>query len=80
MATQGKLVGLPLATLTTLQTQAVAALTGILLTGQSYAIGGRSFNKKSDVEDLIQEINYAIQIANGTKIDRTVGRYRKPSY
>src|ERR1700722_12206513 len=73
MAIQGTFFGLPVATLTSMMTNAQAALNGILTAGQAYSIGGRSFTRANiqALMEMIQELQYALNRANGTNITTT---------
>lgn len=66
-------IGLDLATLTTLQTAYVSALTA-LASNQSYSLNGRALTRANlpDVKDTLGEINAAIADINGTTNDRTL--------
>ena len=73
---RGTFVGLPLATLNSLQTKYIECLEAIAVAGVSYSISGRSFTRASmaEVKDTIEELTYAIKLANGT---RTITTYAK---
>jgi hypothetical protein len=63
-------IGLDLATLTTLQTAYISAITA-LASNQSYALNGRSLSRANlaDVKATLGEINAAIADINGTNTD-----------
>jgi hypothetical protein len=63
-------VGLTSAQLATLQTETLAAISGILGGAQSYSMAGRSFTKADlgQLRTTLQEINYAIQHTDGTLV------------
>lgn len=67
MALANPFIGLDTATLTTLKTQAVAALSAIL-TNQSYSLNGRSVTRAnlSEVRDMVGQLQAALDVANGT--------------
>ena len=69
MPITGSLVGLPAATLIDLQSKFVACLTAIATRGAAYAIDGRSYTSAdiAEVRQTLQEINYALMQANGTR-------------
>lgn len=60
-------IGLPLATLQSLQTAYVACLTAIA-SNQSYALNGRSLTRANlgEVQTALANINAAIALASGT--------------
>ncbi len=72
----GSFVGLPLATLTSLRQKYLDCLEAIAVAGISYSIGGRSFSRANltEVRNTIEELTYAIKIADGT---RTLTTYAK---
>ena len=72
---QGMFFGLDVATLTTLKTNYLNALTGISTAGQSYSISGRSFSRANigEVTAIIREIQQAIDRANGVRITQVYG-------
>ena len=65
----GQFFGLPVATLQTMLTNYLNVLTGISTAGQSYTLGGRTFNRAhiADVRQTIQELQVAIDRANGVR-------------
>lgn len=73
MAIRGIYFNLPVATLQTLLTNTLNALTAILTTGQSYSIGGRALTRADlpKLEDTIQELQFAIDRANGSHVTQT---------
>lgn len=77
---KGLLVGLPLATLTDLQTKYAECLAAIAVAGQSYSISGRSFNRANltEVQNMLAEVNYAISLASGTARTFTVAGFGTP--
>jgi len=74
---QGSFVGLPLATLTGLRDKYVSCLEAIAVAGISYSIGGRSFSRANltEVRNILEELNYAIGLANGTKVINTYAKF-----
>ena len=72
----GSFVGLPLATLTSLRDKYVSCLEAIAVAGVSYSIAGRSFSRANltEVRNTIEELSYAIKLADGT---RTLTTYAK---
>ena len=72
----GSFVGLPLATLNSLRTKYIECLEAIAVAGASYSIAGRSFSRANltEVRNTIEELTYAIKIADGT---RTLTTYAK---
>jgi len=72
----GAFVGLPLATLTSLRDKYVSCLEAIAVAGASYSIAGRSFSRANltEVRNTIEELSYAIKLADGT---RTLTTYAK---
>jgi len=67
-------VGLPAATLTTLQTKYIEAITAIAEGAQSYSISGsRTITRANlaDATETLAQINYALDNANGTLVRRT---------
>lgn len=79
MASGTQYYGLPLATLQALQTAAVNCLTAILL-NQSYSLNGRTLTRAnlSDVQDMIGNLQAAIDDANGTSSSRTYVTFSPP--
>ena len=69
----GAFFGLPVTTLTTMLNNYIAVLTGISTAGQSYTLGGRTFNRANlvEVRNTIQELQRAINRANGTSLSFT---------
>ena len=69
----GCFYGLPIATLNTQLTYWLNVLTGISTAGQSYTLGGRTFNRANlgEVRQTIQELQAAINRANGTSLTQT---------
>lgn len=78
----GCFLGLDSATLSTLKTNYLNAITAVAVAGQSYAIGGRSFTRANlaELQKALKEIQFAQSAAAGTAVRRTVGRYRNASY
>jgi len=74
---QGSFVGLPVATLTSLRDKFVSCLEAIAVAGVSYSIGGRSFSRANltEVRNTLEELNYAINLANGTKVINTYAKF-----
>jgi hypothetical protein len=74
MALSKSYFGLPLATLTSLQTQFIACLEAIAVAGASYSIAGRSFTRANlgEVAQTIKELQAAIDSARGTRVKRVV--------
>jgi len=74
---QGSFVGLPLATLTGLRDKYVSCLEAIAVAGISYSIGGRSFSRANltEVRNTLEELNYAIRLADGTKVINTYAKF-----
>ena len=74
---QGSFVGLPLATLTGLRDKYVSCLEAIAVAGISYSIGGRSFSRANltEVRNTLEELNYAIRLADGTKAINTYAKF-----
>ena len=72
----GAFVGLPLATLTSLRDKYVSCLEAIAVAGASYSIAGRPFSRANltEVRNTIEELSYAIKLADGT---RTLTTYAK---
>jgi hypothetical protein len=66
-------IGLPLATLTALQTAYVSALTA-LASNQSYSLNGRALTRANlaDVKAALGEINAAIAYENGDTNSETL--------
>lgn len=66
-------IGLDLATLQSLQTAYVSAITA-LASNQSYSLNGRSLNRAdlAAVRDTLGQINAAIADAQGTTTDNTL--------
>lgn len=72
MAIQGTFVGLTAAELTTLRTNTLAALNTAMTAGASYSLGGRSHSRNvAQLNDTLAEINYAQQLASGSRVTRT---------
>jgi hypothetical protein len=72
MAIQGTFVGMTSAELTTLRTNTLAAINTAMTAGASYSIGGRSHSRNlAQLNDTLAEVNYALQIAAGTRVSRT---------
>ena len=63
MAVTGQFFGLPAATLSSLLTSYMTALTAIATTGQSYSIAGRSFTR-GDLPELRQTIAEIVAAQN----------------
>jgi hypothetical protein len=63
----GVFFGLPVATLTTMQTNYIAVMTGIATAGQSYTLSGRAFTRANlpEVRQTLVEIQRALDRANG---------------
>ena len=74
---QGSFVGLPVATLTSLRDKFVSCLETIAVAGVSYSIGGRSFSRANltEVRNTLEELNYAIRLADGTKGINTYAKF-----
>ena len=74
MALSKSYFGLPLATLTSLQTQFIACLEAIAVAGASYSIAGRSFTRANlgEVAQTIKELQAAIDSARGTRVKKVV--------
>lgn len=72
----GSFVGLPLATLNSLRTKYIECLEAIAVAGASYSIAGRSFSRANltEVRNTVEELTYAIKIADGS---RTLTTYAK---
>jgi len=72
---QGVFFGLPSATLTTIQNNYIAVLTGISTAGQSYSLGGRMFTRANiaEVRQTLLEVQRAIDRANGVSKSFTYG-------
>jgi len=77
MALSKSYFGLPLATLTSLQTQFIACLEAIAVAGASYSIAGRSFTRANlgEVAQTIKELQAAIDGARGTRVKRVVAAF-----
>ena len=73
----GAFVGLPLATLTSLRDKYVSCLEAIAVAGASYSIGGRSFSRANlgEVRDTIEELTYAIKLADGSRVLTTYAKF-----
>ena len=73
---KGDFIGLPLATLTSLRDTYITCLEAIAVAGASYSIAGRSFSRANltEVRNTIEELSYAIKLADGT---RTLTTYAK---
>jgi len=72
-ALSGAYVDLPLATLQTMQTETLAAISAAKKAGVAYAMSGRS-KQSASLPDLMQdlnEINYAIGLQGGTRVNHT---------
>ena len=74
---QGSFVGLPVATLTSLRDKYVSCLEAIAVAGVSYSIGGRSFSRANlgEVRDTIEELTYAIKLADGSRVLTTYAKF-----
>lgn len=74
---RGSFVGLPLATLNSLQTKYIECLEAIAVAGASYSIAGRSFSRANltEVRATLEELSYAIKIANGTRVLTTYAKF-----
>ncbi len=74
---QGSFVGLPVATLTSLRDKFISCLEAIAVAGVSYSIGGRSFTRANltEVRNTLEELNYAIGLASGTKVINTYAKF-----
>ena len=74
---RGSFVGLPLATLTSIRQKYLDCLEAIAVAGASYSIGGRSFSRANlgEVRDTIEELTYAIKLADGTKVINTYAKF-----
>lgn len=72
---RGQFFGLPLATLNSLMASYTQALTDIANVGQSHAVTGRSFTLANiaEIRQTIQELQAAINQANGVRVRRTFG-------
>ena len=70
-------IGLPSATLTTLQTSYVQAITDIATTGQSIAIPGRTLSRSNltELQQALANINEAIASASGSRRKRATFRF-----
>jgi hypothetical protein len=77
MALSKSYFGLPLATLTSLQTQFIACLEAIAVAGASYSIAGRSFTRANlgEVAQTIKELQAAIDNARGARVKRVVAAF-----
>lgn len=73
----GSFVGLPLATLTSLREKYISCLEAIAVAGVSYSIGGRSFSRANltEVRNTLEELTYAIKIADGTRVMTTYAKF-----
>lgn len=69
-------IGLDLATLTTLQSEFVAAIRALAVS-QSYSLNGRSLTRSdlTQVKATLGEINAAIADANGTSTNTTLASF-----
>ena len=67
---KGSFVGLPSASLISLRTKYLECLEAIAVAGASYSIAGRSFSRANlgEVRDTIEELSYAIKLADGTRV------------
>jgi hypothetical protein len=74
---RGSFVGLPIATLTSLRTKYLECLEAIAVAGASYSIGGRSFSRANlgEVKDTIEELTYAIKLADGSRVLTTYAKF-----
>ena len=74
---QGSFVGLPVATLTSLRDKYVSCLEAIAVAGVSYSIGGRSFSRANltEVRNTLEELTYALKIADGTRVMTTYAKF-----
>lgn len=73
----GSFVGLPLATLTSLRDKYISCLEAIAVAGMSYSIAGRSFTRANltEVRNTIEELTYAIKLADGTRVINTYAKF-----
>ena len=80
MALANPFVGLDTATLTTLKTQCVAALSAIL-TNQSYSLNGRSVTRANlnEVKDMVGQIQAALDVATGAAPEVTFVQFNSPN-
>jgi hypothetical protein len=81
MAVQGVFFGLDSATITSIRTDAIAAVEAILKTGSSYSIGGRQLTRANlaELQMTILEATSALnRIAGaGTRITRVYADYSR---
>jgi hypothetical protein len=77
---KGIFIGLTLAQLTDMQTKCQEGLVAILVAGQSYSISGRSFNRANvtELQNMMGEINYALELKSGTAKTMTVAGFGTP--
>jgi len=80
MALANPFIGLDSATLTTLKTQAVAALSAIL-TNQSYSLNGRSVTRANlaEVKDMVGQVQAALDISTGNTAEVTYVQFNSPN-
>jgi hypothetical protein len=80
MALANPFIGLDSATLTTLKTQAVAALSAIL-TNQSYSLNGRSVTRANlnEVKDMVGQLQSALDISTGNTAEVTYIQFNSPN-
>lgn len=81
MASGNPYFGLPASTLQTLQSAAIACLQAILL-NQSYSLNGRTLTRANlaDVQQMVGQLQAAIDDANGTSSSRTYVTFCPPGY
>lgn len=81
MPVQGKYTGVDLPTLQIIKQSILDAMKAARDAGQAYGIGGRNLSRVSydAMANDLNEVLYAIARASGTKIDRTQGRFQRPS-
>jgi hypothetical protein len=74
---QGKFVGIPVATLTSLRDKYITCLEAIAVAGASYSIAGRTFSRANlaEVSDTLAELNYAILIGSKQKVFHTYAKF-----
>jgi hypothetical protein len=74
---RGSFVGLPSATLISLRQKYIDCLEAIAVAGASYSIAGRSFSRANlgEVRDTIEELSYAIKLADGTRVLTTYAKF-----
>jgi len=73
----GSFVGLPLATLNSLRTKYLECLEAIAVAGASYSIAGRSFSRANltEVRNTVEELTYAIKLADGSRVLTTYAKF-----